>query len=124
MQVAHHGAVTVPQVRGVRPNPQKLHAKVLDHDNGCYTVTYKPEVSGQLEISISCDGIAISDAHFTAPSQPKLKARGTSSLPACTCSPRRPRLPTGDAQGGTLPMRVARRRAQACDRAPTHVLRH
>ena len=56
----------VPQVRGVRPNPQKLHAKVLDHDNGCYTVTYKPEVSGQLEISISCDGIAISGSPFTA----------------------------------------------------------
>jgi hypothetical protein len=80
-------------VRGVRPNPQKLHAKVLDHDNGCYTVTYKPkvsghlecackcsprrpphspqvtykpEVSGQLEISISCDGIAISGSPFTA----------------------------------------------------------
>ena len=63
---AHHGAVLVPQVRGVRPNPQKLHAKVLDHDNGCYTVTYKPEVSGQLEISISCDGIAISGSPFTA----------------------------------------------------------
>ena len=80
---AHHGAVLVPQVRGVRPNPQKLHAKVLDHDNGCYTVTYKPEVSGQLEISISCDGIAISGSPFTADavtltsqslSQPKLKA--------------------------------------------------
>ena len=77
----------------MRPNPQKLHAKVLDHDNGCYTVTYKPEVSGhlecackcsprrpphspqvtykpevsgQLEISISCDGIAISGSPFTA----------------------------------------------------------
>jgi hypothetical protein len=29
-------------------------------------VTYKPEVSGQLEISISCDGIAISGSPFTA----------------------------------------------------------
>ena len=46
------GDAFVVDVRGVRP-PSHLRVKLHDHGNGAYTAEYRPEVSGQLLVTVT-----------------------------------------------------------------------
>ena len=51
-------------VHGVRP-PASLRVKLHDHANGTYTAEFKPEVSGQLVVTVTLDGVHLRGSPFT-----------------------------------------------------------
>ena len=57
------GDAFVVAVRGVSP-PSNLRVKLHDHGNGSYTAEYRPEVSGQLVVTITLDGVAVAGSPF------------------------------------------------------------
>ena len=66
----------------IRGRGEKVRAKVIDHEDGTYSVGYKPTVSGRYTISLSIHGAPLKDSPFTTfvstptPSAPHCVLRG------------------------------------------------